>query len=230
MNDPLYNPVFAALCSGNRRLGFGTEKAKAFDQRVSPFAGFTDGHAGGFADLYDLLPAGRRILYASPEPVALPKGWTLQHRVPGVQMLFSGKAPAPPTPTQQPLPLTEDHVDEMTTLATLTRPGPFGPRTIDFGHYHGFFAGGKLVAMAGQRLQVAGFAEISAVCTHPDHLGKGYASALVQHQVNRICAEGQTPFLHVRDDNRRAIALYERLGFAVRRPMIFYFLRKEGAV
>ncbi|HVG42779.1 MAG TPA: GNAT family N-acetyltransferase, partial [Chitinophagaceae bacterium] len=69
-----------------------------------------------------------------------------------------------------------EHVEQMMQLATLTKPGPFGPHTIDFGYYYGIFEEGKLVAMTGQRLHVAHFTEISAVCTHPDHLGKGYAA------------------------------------------------------
>ena len=80
--------------------------------------------------------------------------------------------------------------------------------------------------MTGQRLHVGRYAEISAVCTHPDYLGKGYASALVQHQVNLILSHQQIPFLHVRADNSRAIAVYERLGFTMQGPMNFYFLGK----
>jgi predicted GNAT family acetyltransferase len=82
------------------------------------------------------------------------------------------------------------------------------------------------VAMTGQRLHPQQYTEVSAVCTHPDHLGNGYASALVQHQVQLILQQGKTPFLHVREDNSRAIALYERLGFSISRNMNFYFMRR----
>ena len=83
--------------------------------------------------------------------------------------------------------------------------------------------------MTGQRLHVQNYTEISAVCTHPDHLGRGYASALLKHQVRLILEQGQVPFLHVRDDNHRAIEIYKRLGFAVSRPMNFYLLKKQNA-
>jgi predicted GNAT family acetyltransferase len=115
----------------------------------------------------------------------------------------------------------------MIALATLTKPGPFGRCTIEFDHYQGLFEGDQLVAMTGQRLHVPPFTEISAVCTHPDHLGKGYAAALLQHQLQLILSHKQIPFLHVRADNERAIALYERLGFKLRGPMNFYFLKSN---
>ena len=81
--------------------------------------------------------------------------------------------------------------------------------------------------MTGQRLHVNNYTEISAVCTHPDHLGKGFAAALMQHQLNLILNHDQIPFLHVRAENSRAIALYERLGFKVNREMNFYFMKKR---
>jgi predicted GNAT family acetyltransferase len=108
----------------------------------------------------------------------------------------------------------------------LTNPGPFESRTITFGHYYGIFEGEKLVAMAGQRMHVFNYAEISAVCTHPDYTGKGYAAQLLQYQINRIKAASGIPFLHVRYDNDRAIKIYESLGFSTRRQVNFYVMIK----
>jgi predicted GNAT family acetyltransferase len=114
----------------------------------------------------------------------------------------------------------------MIDLATLTKPGPFGKRTIEFGHYFGIFENDKLAAMTGQRMHAENYTEISAVCTHPDDTGKGYAFTLLQHQLQLIMHQGQQPFLHVREDNTRAIEIYQRLGFAVSRPMNFYFMQR----
>lgn len=225
MNSLLRNPVYHSLLYNDGRLGNGTQSVKWFHPDVSPFVGFDEGYQAGFNELYEALPAGRRILYATPLKLELPKHWGLAAAIEGLQFLFDGEAPVEPT-SFQPTPLGPQHVDQMMQLATLTKPGPFGPRTIEFGHYYGVFERDKLVAMTGQRLHVQAFTEISAVCTHPDALGKGYASALVQHQLALIKRNNQIPFLHVRADNRRAISVYERLGFTLQGAMNFYFLKK----
>lgn len=224
----LHNPVYNALLSGDAALGFGTEQVKCFDEEVSPFVGFREGYANGFDDLYQLLPAGRKILYANPEKIQAPPGWQVLHEIEGLQFA-GGKHTGTVDSPHQLIPLNSGHVAEMISLAQLTKPGPFSARTIDFGHYYGIFEDGKLVAMTGQRLHPGNYAEVSAVCTHPDYLGKGYAAALISQQLQLIARNGQEVFLHVRKDNSRAIAIYERLGFMVSRPMNFYFMKKQEA-
>jgi ribosomal protein S18 acetylase RimI-like enzyme len=226
MNDLLLNPVYHALLSRDAHLGGGKGLIRFFDEEVSPFAGFPADHRQGFDDLYDQLPAGRKILYANPQLIKEPKGWQLAIEIKGLQFIFPSIASVP-KPSVQPIALDKTHVDEMVALATLTKPGPFASRTIEFGHYHGIFDNGQLVAMTGQRLHAGDHSEISAVCTHPDHLGKGYAAALILHQLEIIASHGEKAFLHVRADNNRAIDLYKRLGFGISRPMNFYFMKRK---
>ena len=221
----LSNPVFHALSGRDSLLGNGTDKVKYFDEEVSPFASFEDGYARGFEELYDILPMKRGILYASPQSIEQPAKWKQLMHVAGVQMLHVKKVPFENFKVDI-VPLNTDDVDQMVALAKLTVPGPFGTRTIEFGYYYGIFDGDKLVAMTGQRMHVDEYSEVSAVCTHPDYLGRGYATALTQHQVNLIYDQGFQPFLHVRGDNVRAIKVYERLGFAIRSDMNFYLFRK----
>ena len=100
---------------------------------------------------------------------------------------------------------------EMLALATLTKPGPFALRTPELGRYIGVREEGVLVAMAGERLRLDGYTEVSAVCTRPTHRGRGHARGLVWQLVQEIAARDETPFLHVRADNPGAIRLYASL-------------------
>ena len=124
--------------------------------------------------------------------------------------------------------LRQQHVPSMMALTKMTNPGPFYERTIEFGNYYGVFHEGQLAAMAGQRMHAGPYIEISAVCTHPDHHGKGYATALIEQLIKVIRAQEGIPFLHVRADNTRAIALYKALGFLTRHEMTINILRKKA--
>ena len=226
MNPLLQNTVYNALVSGDRQFSFGEGNVKYFDEQVSPFAGFEHDYKKGFSDLYDMLTVGRRILYAAPFQIPQPAGWQLQHELKGLQFVYE---PGIELKNSFPniVPLDNTHIEQMVELAKLTKPGPFGTGTIKFGSYHGIFDNEKLVAMTGQRLHVQNFTELSAVCTHPDYTGKGYANSLLQHQLQIILQHGQQPFLHVREDNERAIEIYQRLGFKVSGSMNFYFMVKQ---
>ena len=142
-------------------------------------------------------------------------GWRLEDEGAVRQMV---RAPAPPVAVDPRglRMLDVGDVAQAMALARLTRPGPFGPRTIELGEYFGVFDGPRLVAMAGERMAAGPYREISGVCTDPDARGRGLARQLVGHLAARQHARGQLSFLHVMDDNPGAIRLYESLGFATR--------------
>jgi predicted GNAT family acetyltransferase len=123
--------------------------------------------------------------------------------------------------------LTEADAPEMLALTELTHPGPFGKRTGELGLYLGIRREGRLAAMAGERLRMPGYTEVSAVCTHPDYQGQGFAAVLVAAVVARMRRRSERPFLHVRPENKRAIELYQRLGFTIRRQFNLTVLRKS---
>ncbi|NMO01140.1 GNAT family N-acetyltransferase [Gordonia sp. TBRC 11910] len=121
--------------------------------------------------------------------------------------------------------LTAADVPEMTALVTLTRPGPFRPRTIEMGTYLGVRDDdGSLVAMAGERMRPDGWTEISGVCTAPSARGRGLASTLIRAVGAGIRAGGDQPFLHTTAGNP-ARKLYEALGFVLRSEVKLEILR-----
>jgi predicted GNAT family acetyltransferase len=146
------------------------------------------------------------------------------------QMIWRGtQIDSPPLPSGVTLrQLSSPDVPEMVALAELTEPGPFRERTNELGTFYGVFDSGRLVAMAGQRMSVPGFIEVSAVCTHPDARGKGFARTLLAVVVRDIIERRRTPFLHVLADNRSAIRVYESLGFQVRRTFHLAVLKRES--
>lgn len=225
MSHPLDNPAWHALRMGNKALANGTDYAAYFAPAVSPFAAVPEPTPTNLTLLYQTIPFDAPIAIISSQKLSIDSGWTVLQRMDGLQMVYTKPVEPAPDPVSI-TPLTDQHIPQMLALTKLTSPGPFAERTIDFGHYEGIFDGNELIAMAGQRLHPAGFAEISAVCTHPNYTGKGHARQLIVSHITRIQAGGETPFLHVRADNVRAISVYEAMGFDTRTDVYFYFLRK----
>ena len=118
---------------------------------------------------------------------------------------------------------------DMLALARLTEPGPFEAETWRMGRFFGVRRDGRLAAMAGQRMRPPGHVELSGVCTHPDFRGQGLATGLSNHVTRVIIEDGETPFLHAWTDNLGAIALYEKLGYRIRRELnVAVFERAKG--
>ena len=157
--------------------------------------------------------------YCSEWSGPVPAGWTLARDARMLVMVWAGGAAPAEDPTLDARRLGVEDVSQMCALAELTRPGPFDTRTIEFGEYFGVFDGGRLLAMAGERMQDRHLREVSGICTHPDAQGRGLARRLTELVVRRELARGETPFLHVVSSNARAIALYERLGFTTARDV-----------
>ena len=154
----------------------------------------------------------------------MPPGLSLVKQAMLVQMIAENPAPAE---TLGFLDLGDADAPEMLALATLTEPGPFVEATHRLGAFIGIRMDGHLVAMSGERMRAPGLTEVSAVCTHPDWRGRGLAGKLMRVVMDRIVARGETPFLHSYASNAGAIALYEKLGFRVRREVIATFLERQ---
>lgn len=226
MEHLLDNPVWSALNTGNKNLAEGAGNVRFYPYGVAPFAGLKTNSAENLQGLYNVLPHEDGIAgVVATEELNMPQPWKLLNCIPVLQMvcekfIHSGQTAVPM------VNLLEEHVPQMLALTKLTNPGPFRERTIDFGHYQGIFDGERLVAMAGQRMYAPPYAEISAVCTHPNYAGRGYAAQLIQSQVKRINNNGEIPFLHVISSNERAINLYKQLGFSVRKELLFHIVKR----
>lgn len=224
----LDNPIWHALNTGNRKLANGDDRAKLLKPEVGAFAGLKENSIGDLMSLQKKAPLESPVVLFAPGEISIPGEWQIIVKKPLLQMVYLHKDP-PPEKVEVG-ELTERNIDAMLSLTALTEPGPFLRRTIDFGNYQGIFEGEQLVAMAGQRLQPGNYIEISAVCTHPAHLGKGYAGMLVRNQIRHILGKSSVPFLHVLPENHAAYRLYLKLGFEVRKEMLCYVLKKaDGA-
>jgi len=224
---PLDNVIWNALTT--RQMGFAEAlgNARRFVPEVGPLAAFAEPDEG-YESLANLVGRGGTVGVFLDEPYDQRHGWSFVAGAPLLQMICeNGNGAAEAKSVVDLIELGDQDSPEMIELTAMTKPGPFSTRTHKLGTYLGIRVGEKLVAMAGERLKVNGHTEVSAVCTHPGHLGKGYARILMSEVMRRIRKRGETPFLHVRQDNVRAIAIYKRLGFRERKLGHFAVLRRD---
>ena len=222
----LDNPAWNALTTGNSNLAAGNGPVLIFPADVSPFVGLEEATPDNFKLLYELVPAERSVGLVTAVEIEIPGDWEVVTHMKLLQMVWM--EPLKPLPSDVSLVLLNDsHRPQMLALTALTNPGPFYENTNKFGGYSGIFDGDNLVAMAGYRMNPGGYREVSAVCTHPDYLGRGYAGMVIRHVANTISSRGETPFLHVRPNNTGALGLYHKLGFAVRHEMTLNIIKKK---
>ncbi len=219
----LDNPIWHALANEHNKFSLGGDNAKRYPADVAPFAGLRASTPGAFKELAATLDVGQAVALFTDVAPALPSGWNVIRQRPIDQMICTT---AGDSEKFQPVRLTASDVQEMRTLTQLTEPGPFAEQTIAMGAFFGVrSADGQLIAMAGTRLALPRFTEISAVCTHPDYTGKGLARDLVAFLSRRILGEGRIPFLHVKGENR-ASRVYERVGFTHRASITLSVIAK----
>jgi ribosomal protein S18 acetylase RimI-like enzyme len=230
-DEPLDNPAWHALTTYHAGVADGHGRARRYRSDVSVFSAVDRYDDASWNDLATLHGPARTAVVFGPEVPAPPNGWTELGRMRGhqmVQMVPDDPAPATAAAPAGSRPLAGDDVPQMVALVELAQPGPFLPRTIELGSYVGVFADGQLVAMAGERVHLPGYTEVSAVATHPDHRGRGLAAALTRHVAAGIRSRDEGPFLHVVETNHNARRVYERLGFTTRCMVEFVILRTPG--
>ena len=227
MASDLDHPIWTALTGEQKALAQGNGFALRYPAEIAPFAAMREPTPQAFEALRELIPErGSAILFTVDE-IAPPPGLKVQLAGAGYQMIAGGDpAAAAYAQTPEITTLHASDVPEMVRLTELTKPGPFSARTHELGRYLGIRLGGRLAAMAGERMRMNGYVEISAVCVHPDHRGKGYARILVRTLMESLRQQGLVPMLHVFEGNASAIALYQQLGFEIRRRLHVTGLRR----
>ena len=223
-SHPLDHPIWTALTTTQQSLAEGDARARRYPTEITPFAAMPDMSDENFAALGALMSPQDIAVLFTPDAVSPPAEFKVVLADTGEQMIG--------TPVEMPLDgvdivtLGAEDVSAMMELTALTKPGPFSARTHELGTFLGIRVGGNLVAMAGERMKPAGYTEITAVCVHPSHRGRGYGQMLLGAVSRQILARGEIPFLHVFSSNESAIARYKRQGMEIRRSLHVTVLQK----
>lgn len=222
----LDNPVWASLTTTQAHLGNGDAFARRYHPDVAPFAALASDTPAAYQALRKLLSAHEQVALLSTGPIGQVDALQRTH-VGIVHQMVARHLEAGTTDTKDMIQLSRADAKDMLDLAQKTKPGPFSTRTGEMGNYIGIRDQGRLIAMAGERMRLDGYVEISAVCVDEEWRGKGLAGRLVKTLGRQIAQRGNAPFLHVFSDNLSAIGLYERLGFELRRT---FHLSRIGCV
>jgi ribosomal protein S18 acetylase RimI-like enzyme len=225
MTHPLDRPIWSALTTRQQDLAEGGARARRYPTAITPFADMTDMSTQSFAALGALMSGPEIAVLFTPDAVTAPAGFKMLLAETGEQMI--GTPAESPIPGVEIVTLGADDVPGMLALTELTKPGPFSARTHELGTYLGIRIDGQLIAMTGERMKPGNYTEMTAVCVHPSHRGRGYAQALLGAVAGQISARGEIPFLHVFTDNTSAIALYRRQGMEIRRRLHVTVLQKR---
>jgi GNAT superfamily N-acetyltransferase len=200
-------------CLSGPHAGFATGQGsiRRYAPGFSPIVGCEDPHNPDFETLARYCDPGDSF-YTDIWSGAAPAGWRIDRDARMWKMIWDAPMPAEEA-APDAIPLRAEHASQAVELAKLTNPGPFGIRTPELGDYFGHFDGGRLIAMAGERLCAGHLQEVSGICTHPDFQGRGLAKKLTLKLVRRQMERGKTSFLHVISTNHAARGLYEKMGY-----------------
>jgi GNAT superfamily N-acetyltransferase len=218
MQHLLDNIFWHTLTGAHAPYACGTGGVRRYAAGFSPIIGFENAE---HPDLDALTPycGADEHLYCDGWSGTPPADWKVEAEATMFKMVWTAAMPAADE-APEAIRIGPEHAAQALELAALTRPGPFGPRTIELGDYFGCFEGPRLVAMAGERTFAGTLREVSGVCTHPDFQGRGLARRLMIKLIRRQMLRNETPVLHVMSSNEGAHRLYLRMGFSDHRESV----------
>lgn len=223
----LDNPVFASLATRHAPIAQGGDLARRYPADVSPLCALAAPTQACADAMVAMTGVGDEIAVFGPQMPATPPGFEIFRQMAILQMIRPRRDRLPPPAIAFDV-LGAGDVDAMLALVELTRPGPFCRRTIELGRFVGVREGGRVVAMAGERMWIDDHREVSGVCTHPDAQGRGLARALMADVVDRMLDAGQVPFLHVEAAKAPVVAFYGSLGFEPRTSFVVTGYRRRA--
>lgn len=221
----LTNVFWHSLTGAQAEFAVGAGGARRYAPGFSPILGFAEPEEPDFDAINPYCEPSERF-YSAGWTGAAPRGWTIEATSTMYCMAWDGAMVPAEVGTGIDV-LGVGDAAAAVGLAALTRPGPFGPRTLELGTYLGIRAAGRLLAMAGERTHVGEFRAISGVCTHPDAQGRGIARRLMHRLLGVQIARGQRPFLHVMRDNAVAHEFYLRMGFIDLHEIVVRIVRRD---
>jgi ribosomal protein S18 acetylase RimI-like enzyme len=222
-DDELDNPIWSALTSDHAHFARGDASVLRYPAEVAPFLGVRGTGTEAHSMLDALVPAGDTVFLLGAAP-RVGADWSLKAYPELAQMVCD--APLAAVDGPEIVVLGDAHREDVLALTDLVYPHYYRSRTMEMGRYFGLYVDGRLAAITGERMTTTRATELSAICTHPDFLGRGYARRLMAHLVNDLLAQGRRPSLHVSHENARAKSLYRQVGFRVRRDIGFWSLRR----
>lgn len=219
MKEQFKNPVWSALNETHKHLSIDYKLGKFYDPEVCNFGAFpenkqTESTINNYAKLTDDF-----YVVGKEKPLFDAEKINLIREVSCNQMVL--KKIKEPFYKDEIIKLNESHIKEVYDLVWLVMPGYYKKQTFNLGSYYGIFKENKLVAITGERLQSNIFIEVSAVVTHPSHIGNGYAKQLVAHTTKHILKQNKVPILHVAENNKRAISLYKKIGYEILQKIVW---------
>lgn len=223
----LANPVWIALTEAHPAFVERREGGARYRPEFAPFGASRNHTAQEVLQVAAMLQPGQRLSFVTPGKLDLPPGVDVVREAVANQMVATNRFTV--SSDERIMRLGADDAPDMLRLAEMTEPGPFSARTNELGNFFGIREGGRLVAMAGERMTAGKYVEISAVCTHPDWRGQGLGRLLMEHLSATIQERDKVPFLHVFTNNVAAVRLYRELGFRIARTLRLTAIVKSSA-